>query len=643
MSRKPSLSIPALPLFPFQAVLCCTMGALILILIVINRHSRAQAMTVAKAVAAKTAQSIDEITAQREMLDWQLQQLGVSRQQAESQLTDRRVRLAGIEDQIRELRLRLQSLQGTLQSLASGTQVNERRQATQAELIKLQAEISQAESDLILAREKAQKTERSFAIVPYVGPNQTRRRPIYIECRDNRIILQPEGIELVPGDFKRPDSPDNPLALSLRTARERIAEIDRTHVEKLGEPYPLLIVRPDGIAAYYAARAAMRSWGADFGYEFVEQDWKLKYPPADAELLQREALAVEEARVKSRIAAIGGLGVSRGRATYRAGYEGVVRDGGQSNDDEFADDRFAPKSNLRSRADATGAPATVRPAGYSGAGGMNAGGMNAGGMNAGGMNAGGMNAGGTNAGGTNAGGTNAGGTNAGGMNAGGTFAGGGSPSNAGGSLGNAAPTANGGTGPSLGDTANASNPDGSGNNNSAKPRGPADPYAFTRDAGGSVKKGSSGEPADGAPSGTSMDYLMQPDQHNADSADKTNRKMRSLAESRGANWGITGPAQKQVAVTRPVRIQCSGDRLTIMSDSGQNAVKTISFQRQTEDSIDDLVLAVREVVRNWGTAGRNMYWRPQLLLEIGPSGEGRFYELQSLLENSGLEVVRKSN
>ncbi len=184
----------------------------------------------------------------------------------------------------------------------------------------------------------------------------------------------------------------------------------------------------------------------------------------------------------------------------------------------------------------------------------------------------------------------------------------------------------------------------SGRRSSAK-SGNSDPYAFTHDSNGSSQGGSSSGSAggDAGPSGTPLDFMMQGDPRDKQRDEKNDRKLRSLAETRGNNWGITGPTLKQVAVARPVHIQCSGDRLTILSDNGQTVLKTIPFQRRTEDSIDDLVLAVRDVVKTWGLAGRNMYWRPQLTLEIGPSGEGRFYELQSLLQNSGLDVVRKAN
>jgi AhpD family alkylhydroperoxidase len=53
--------------------------------------------------------------------------------------------------------------------------------------------VAEAERRLADARQTALKRPRSYAILPYEGPNQTRRRPIYIECLAEEII--PGGVE----------------------------------------------------------------------------------------------------------------------------------------------------------------------------------------------------------------------------------------------------------------------------------------------------------------------------------------------------------------------------------------------------------------------------------------------------------------
>ena len=130
-------------------------------------------------------------------------------------------------------------------------------------------------------QQTAANRPKSYAIVPYDGPNHTRRRPIYIECRGDAVVLQPENIVFDEADFDEPLGPGNPLAAAIRAARQQMLLQGSVDPQNAGEPYPLLLVRPAGIPAYDAALAAMKSWGSEFGYELINDDWQLKYPPPD--------------------------------------------------------------------------------------------------------------------------------------------------------------------------------------------------------------------------------------------------------------------------------------------------------------------------------------------------------------------------
>ena len=54
-----------------------------------------------------------------------------------------------------------------------------------------------------------------------------------------------------------------------------------------------------------------------------------------------------------------------------------------------------------------------------------------------------------------------------------------------------------------------------------------------------------------------------------------------------------------------------------------------------------LVSGVWERMESWGIAGRGMYWRPLLQVDVAPGAERRFVELAALLEGSGMMVERK--
>ena len=125
----------------------------------------------------------------------------------------------------------------------------------------------QSKAALTEEDKKIKPQKDSFAIIPYEGPNQTRRRPIYIECRgDEAIFLQPENVQLSPDDFTGATANGNPLASALRAAREYLVRNRVSNSDDAGEPYPLLLVRPEGVSNYYLAREAMQSWASDFSY-----------------------------------------------------------------------------------------------------------------------------------------------------------------------------------------------------------------------------------------------------------------------------------------------------------------------------------------------------------------------------------------
>ena len=289
-------------LFPFLAVLMCTMGALIVLLVAINRQARLQAAEAAEAVESQSDQAKEDLIAARELVQLQISQLSASRQQTESQLADARLRLGHVEDHARRLRdelARLEAAWADLEKLSSDG--GRRRSELQAELERLEAALLDARRLLAEAQQSAGSRRESYAVVPYEGPNQTHRRPIYLECRKDAVVLQPEGIEFSPGDFDGPLGPGNPLDVALRAAREYWLSNKAVDPQGSGEPYPLLLVRPDGIEAYYVARAAMRTWGAEFGYELIGENWELAFQQSpDHNLAKVVHSAIDSARIRQQ-------------------------------------------------------------------------------------------------------------------------------------------------------------------------------------------------------------------------------------------------------------------------------------------------------------------------------------------------------
>jgi hypothetical protein len=316
-------------MFPFLVVLICTMGSLILLLVIIARQARLQAAQQAAAAQTELRRDLDQ---EREWTQTEINEYRHAYQKTEQQLAEARLALGHVEDHARRLRQELARLEATWNEL-QGVEADGagRRQQLEAELGRLRAEIAQAEREVAEARRAAQR-RASYAVVPYEGPNATHRRPIYIECRADAVVLQPEGVVLGQSDFEGPGGPGNPLDVALRAIREYLLRQQQLDLEKKGEPYPLLLVRPEGVAAYYAARDAMKSWGSEFGYELIGEDWDLDFPPPDPHLAGevRQAVATARLRQKQLMAAAPGIYGRRSRGGYVASpvHGGLVPLGG---------------------------------------------------------------------------------------------------------------------------------------------------------------------------------------------------------------------------------------------------------------------------------------------------------------------------
>ncbi|MFZ5829236.1 MAG: hypothetical protein ACOY3P_04075, partial [Planctomycetota bacterium] len=297
-TRRPRPGGASVQLFPFLAVLLCTMGSLIVVLVLITRQARQQAACAAEIQAAEQA---TQLQSNLEEVQWRTEQLKVAREKTASQLHGARATLGQIEDHARRLAEKAQELEAALRELERDrNNAGGRRAELEAEAGRLRLQIEAAESELRQAEQAAAQQPQRYSVVPYDGPNPTSRRPIYIECRENSVILQPEGIVLRAEDFEGPMGPGNPLASAMRAIREYLVGQGAIDPARDGEPYPLLLVRPGGIEAYYAARAAISSWGAEFGYQFIEDDWQLDYPPGDSRLAQVVGQTVAVARVEQQ-------------------------------------------------------------------------------------------------------------------------------------------------------------------------------------------------------------------------------------------------------------------------------------------------------------------------------------------------------
>ena len=646
MSRVRPATGPAISLFPFLAVLLCTMGALLVLLVLFTRA--AQESETARDQAAHDARA-EELQLARDELAWRLAQVKEIRDRTAADLTTARMQLAGAEDDIRSLEDELTALERTALAATADVPVTADAEAIAA----LEARLAAAQDALDAARSEQATKRPAYAVVPYEGKHGTGRRPLYIECCIDGVFLQPEGIRLGPTDFEGPPGPGNPLASALRAAREHIARTQVTPGSVDVQPYPLLLVRPSGVMAYYAAREAIQSWGSEFGYQFVDEEWELTYPPADPALADVESRAVAESR--QRLAWLAQVRPNRPQPQpqYRAANTrgGVVPLGGPSVLGDRS--RFTWREGSGAEGDAAGGDGRE---GAQGNGAQGNGGGGADVLGANGPAAGGQ-TGGTGGGGGGSGGPGEGdgrylgpskfyagqGGNAspqdglagaagdgpgalGGLPGGaaeGSASGNGASMNGGGPAGDAA---GGGTAGAM-TMANAAGSAGGGSADGSGGAGSA-----TETAGATSRSGGGG----GGGSGPSM-----PGQGQAGgtaSAGGSASASGSLASGRGSNWASLATPDRPIPLTRPIRIECAATEFRLLDETGRRIETRIPIGTRTADAVDPLVQAVHAKVADWGIAGDRMYWRPELVLSETADGRGRREELERLLADSGLDT-----
>ena len=666
MSRKAAVAGPTISLFPFLAVLLCTMGALLVVLVLFSRSVRQNET----AKLDKEQESlVEELELTRDSLAWRREQMNGVRERTAEELAKARMQLAGIEESSRALQDEFAKLERTAAALTSqGTTVT----ADDDTLRGLAQRLTSARESLDKALAGRDTKPPAYAVVPYAGRNGTHRRPLYIECCGDGVFLQPEGIRLSPGDFEGPPGPGNPLASALRAAREHVVATHGGANDPAAQPYPLLLVRPSGVLAYYAAREAIQSWGSDFGYQLIDEDWTLTFPPADPTLAQVEKRAIDESRARlAWLAEVRPTRPAKPTQHYRAAPTrgGVVADGGpsvlgdqsrwdwkngQQPGGAAAGGGVGPEGSgggLGEGGDGSGEGGSGGPGGVvgrrgggglpgsAGAGGADGPGGDAilGGGGAGGSASGRFGAGGQGPGGGDASavggrysstskfGGAGGGAASGSLAAGGTSAAGGSGTSAGGTAAGAGGTAAdaGGTAAGAGGTAGGSAAGGG---------------ASGGGSGSGTNKGGGGSAGGG--SGPAMPGLVQSGGAGGGQAGSAAgaSASASMAQSRGKNWASLATQDRPIPLTRPIRLECSLHEFRVIDDSGRRVETRIPVPGDTAEVIDPLVAAIHSRVDRWGIAGDRMYWKPQLVLSETADGRSRREDLERLLADSGLDT-----
>jgi hypothetical protein len=303
-SRRHKLQVST---FPFLAVLLCAMGALLLVLLVMDRRAHAAALQRAEQALRRTigettreaeAHRLAHEAARKEADDAREQKRAAEHARLASQIGEVDAEIQAVRDQMAKAAERLLAEKDEETALKRKIET-EHAQATMEEqaLIRVHAEeatktaqsessrqalkettselarLERALADLQAAREKEKNT---YSVVPYNGKRGESRRPLYVECAAGEVIFHPDHVALAESH--------NPSEVQAEVERRLLRQKQQLPSAQAAAftPYLMLLVRPDGVLSYYHLRESLRGLKIDFGYEFIDKDWVLDFPADDA-------------------------------------------------------------------------------------------------------------------------------------------------------------------------------------------------------------------------------------------------------------------------------------------------------------------------------------------------------------------------
>lgn len=309
MRRSQAVHETSVGLFAFLDVLMSTMGSLILVLMIVSPKIRQEKIAKAATEVARDVVKIDTkptptpapapapaVVPKRETIDLNAK-FATHVAELTSQADDKRRTAADAQHELAIARDRTQKVHETREQLeheladlrAAKTRLLASVEDLSAEGVKVETELARRGSRLRKIRDHIAHESTEYAFVAYDGVSGTTRRPILIECSDDRIKFVQENITLTSADITGFTSVANPLL----SGAEALLDYWSTHSSaNEPKPYVLMVVRPSGTLSYYFARNLLERMKAPFGYELLPEDQKLSAPRPDpqATLACREAI-----------------------------------------------------------------------------------------------------------------------------------------------------------------------------------------------------------------------------------------------------------------------------------------------------------------------------------------------------------------
>ena len=630
--------------FPFLAVLLCVIGALVLLLVINVTNSRASARN---QVQSELTEAIEEAQERSDYLVSISEELQARRQQVGKQIELRRSELARAEDHIERLEKELLETQARLKKLDDMEASSEIKANDPSRIEELKDRIEEQKLRLAEAIANRKYQTPAFSIIPYEGANRTTRRPVYLECTAQGVVIQPEGVLVSIEELGPPHGPGSPLDAALRVLRNAYQSRDAIYGITI-PPYPLLLVRPDGIASYALARSAMSGWDDQFGYELIDAQMELAFPDGIPELKTDlvRALDVAKDRQRALVAALPArysrnpfatktdqtwdsidAELSRGENRSEAMARGsqVGKDSGVEQDRRWEMIEPLPAGSLV-RSDRNGPSGEVFPGGKElGFGGSGAGPSVASDWSTGqadrsqGYSSEEDSSGGDSSGGEGAQGE---GSQGGGSQGGGSQV-----------EGSMSPTSGGARSSANRFSASSSGSSGGAASLEQSPQDEQMEQAMQEQA---IKQ-QAGESLPGARASSASASASASESKKKTSGADSDLKPISLTA--GKDWATSRMDNRSTPVSRPIRIIVLEDRWLMCSEGQEWKYDAeISLEQGPQAASAELQESIRDRVESWGLSLPGGYWVPSLSVQVAGDAEQSLLRMQRLLEGSGVII-----
>jgi hypothetical protein len=281
-TRRGSPSPLSIPLFPVLTPLLATIGSLALLLLLVSRHALLSARSSTSSATlprSRSAPSLDQTppTDIRPPLLAEEPQLLKRLTELREQLSSHRAQLRRAKHQ-REIllwkRIRLEQ------------EALHRSKAAPAN--------SALDQAAVHCPDELSPTPTRWEVLIAPSPHGEQRSPVVLECEATQVVLQPYAVAFVPEDFQS----RSPGTSVFATAISAVIAFLREEAERKRTPPPCLaiLVRPEGIPAFYTVVRELEAAGREFGYELIDRKLELHFPPADPISIAKVASLVQEAR-----------------------------------------------------------------------------------------------------------------------------------------------------------------------------------------------------------------------------------------------------------------------------------------------------------------------------------------------------------